>query len=94
MFLLDPSLPIVLVIILCCALGRRARRGGGHQKVTSYGGHGEAETSMKMPHMEADVDESLKAGEYVPMFSAGSGDGEGYVMQNLAIGEGEKEAYP
>lgn len=62
--------------------------------MASYGGQGVAETSMKMPPTEADVDESLKAGEYVPMFSAHSADGEGFTMQNLAIGEGEKECYP
>ena len=62
--------------------------------MASYGGHGEAEMSMNMPPKEAEVGESLKAGEYVPMFSAHSGNGEGYVMQNLVVGEGEEESNP
>ena len=91
MLLINPFLSTVLVIILCCALGR-ARRGSRHQKVPSVGGDGEAEPSMKMPPMEPDVEESMKRDDYVPMFSAHSGDGEGYIMQNLATGEGEKES--
>ena len=94
MLLFNPSLSTVLVIILCCTLGRRARRGSRHQKVPSDGGYVEAELSMKMPPMEPDVEESAKGGDYVPMFSVHSGDGEGYTMQNLATGEGEKESSP
>ena len=92
MLLFNPSLSTVLVIVLCCALGRRARRGSRQQKVPSDGGYVEAKPSMKMPPMEPDVEESLKRDDYVPMFSAHSGDGEGYIMQNLATGEGEKES--
>ena len=90
----NPSLSTVLVIILCYSLGRRAGKGSRHQILPSVGIDGEAETSMKMPPMEPDVEESAKGGDSVPMFSAHSGDGEGYIMQNLATGEGEKESSP
>ena len=61
------------------------------QKYVSSPGLDEAETSLKQPPREA---EGMTGGEYVPMMSADSGKGMGFMMQNLATGEDKKEGSP
>ena len=84
------SFPVVLVIILGCALGRRARRGREHQKAPSHRKPDEAETYMgnwQLAPRETEQEGSLNVEEYFSMFSAHGSNGEGNVMQNQANGE-------
>ena len=63
------------------------------QKYISSAGLDEAETSLKYSPSEA---ENVTGTECIPMVSADSGEGEGYVMHNLAAAAGaeKKEGTP